>query len=112
MAYAAVLPEPVRARTRMSLPCNANGIACSCIGNGFCQPSEATACKQQTYSCTNSTVLTTVFAILPQFPQMVLCQDSLEGCHHAHWRQGLSLELEHPQYFVDGKGSLQAKKGR
>jgi len=25
---------------------------------------------------------------------------------------GLSLELEHPQYFVDGKGSLQAKKGR
>jgi len=26
--------------------------------------------------------------------------------------RGLSLELEHPQYFVDGKGSLQAKKGR
>ena len=25
---------------------------------------------------------------------------------------GLSLELEHPQYFVDGRGSLQAKKGR
>jgi len=26
--------------------------------------------------------------------------------------QGKSLELEHPQYFVDGRGSLQAKKGR
>jgi len=26
--------------------------------------------------------------------------------------KGLSLELEHPQYFVDGRGSLQAKKGR
>ena len=24
---------------------------------------------------------------------------------------GKSLELEHPQYFVDGRGSLQAKKG-
>jgi len=27
-------------------------------------------------------------------------------------KDGLSLELEHPQYFVDGRGSLQAKKGR
>jgi len=25
---------------------------------------------------------------------------------------GKTLELEHPQYFVDGRGSLQAKKGR
>jgi len=39
MAYAAVLPEPVRARARISLPCKANGIVLSCIGNGCCQPS-------------------------------------------------------------------------
>jgi len=25
---------------------------------------------------------------------------------------GKSLELEQPQYFVDGRGTLQAKKGR
>jgi len=25
---------------------------------------------------------------------------------------GLTLELEQPQYFVDGRGTLQAKKGR
>jgi len=31
----------------MSLPCKANGIVFSCIGNGFCQPSTATAYKQQ-----------------------------------------------------------------
>ena len=47
MAYAAVFPDPVRARARMSLPCKANGIAFSCIGNGLCQPSLATAYKQQ-----------------------------------------------------------------
>jgi len=27
-------------------------------------------------------------------------------------RMGKSLELEQPQYFVDGRGTLQAKKGR
>ena len=30
------------------------------------------------------------------------------------WQQksnGKSLELEQPQYFVDGRGTLQAKKG-
>jgi len=43
IAYAAVFPDPVRARARMSLPCNANGIVFSCIGSGFCQPSLATA---------------------------------------------------------------------
>jgi len=27
-------------------------------------------------------------------------------------KTGKSLELEQPQYFVDGRGTLQAKKGR
>ena len=47
IAYAAVFPEPVRARARMSLPCIAKGIVFSCIGNGLCQPSLAIAYTQQ-----------------------------------------------------------------
>jgi len=47
MAYAPVFPDPVRARASISLPCKANGIAFSCIGNGICQPSRATAYTEQ-----------------------------------------------------------------
>ena len=44
MAYAAVLPVPVRARAKISLPSKASGIAFSCMSVGSAQPSFAIAC--------------------------------------------------------------------
>ena len=48
MAYAAVFPEPVRARAKMSFPLSARGIAAFCIGNASIQPSLAIACSTYT----------------------------------------------------------------
>lgn len=45
MAKAAVLPEPVRARTRTSFPSRSRGMAFSCISVGVCQPNLAIAYK-------------------------------------------------------------------
>lgn len=45
MTNAAVLPEPVRARRRTSLPSISKGIAFSCIKVGVIQPSLAIALK-------------------------------------------------------------------
>jgi len=45
MLNAAVFPEPVLAWANTSLPSNANGIARSCIGVGFDQPSLEIAFK-------------------------------------------------------------------
>lgn len=46
-AYAAVLPDPVLARARRSLPSKAKGIAFSWIRVGWDQPRSATAWKKK-----------------------------------------------------------------
>lgn len=50
-ANAAVLPEPVRARTNTSLPSKSRGIAFSCIKVGVCHPNLAMAYKNKQFLC-------------------------------------------------------------
>jgi len=43
---------------------------------------------------------------------LVKCGTAEGKMRNGNCGKGKSLELEQPQYFVDGRGTLQAKKGR